>query len=296
MNIFLLVATKYRLLGKLMALLLTLEGCKQPSIDQLPTQPPTQRIRAMATFYLSKSPFQTSIDTVLFNEVIYPVIAIDSTSFTYDSQQRLIGQQLKQSFEANGRKVILTAPANSYRYQDGYLQVLRDGYSAKFPLDSTHQWLTSYTRPSYSFVDVDTLRSYSREGILVSALQDSYNPSYPSIKYVQPNCKVAVEAGNRIRLETYSSTTGALESVTRFIYDNQHFSPLATLTFLGETSRNALLRKTEIRYLANGEVSTTEYVYTNQYDQQGRLASQLEYIESNHASYPGWYTLTRYYY
>ncbi|WP_461093949.1 hypothetical protein [Spirosoma gilvum] len=265
-------------------------------MDQLPTQPPTQRVEAMATFYLSKSHSQTSVDTVLFNGVIYSVNAIDSTTFSYDSHQRLIGQQLKQSFEANGQKMISMAPANTYRYQDGYLQVLRDGYSAKFPLDSTHQRITSYTRPSYSFVDVDTLRSYSREGILVSALQDSYNPSYPSIKYVQPNRKIALEAGNRIRLEAYSSFTGALESVTRFIYDNQHFAPLATLTFLGETSRNALLRKTEIRYLSNGVGSTTEYVYTNHYDQQGRLVSQLEYAETTPASYPGWYTLTRYYY
>jgi len=38
-------------------------------------------------FFLGKSQSQTSIDTVLFKGGIYNVNAIDSTSFTYDSQQ-----------------------------------------------------------------------------------------------------------------------------------------------------------------------------------------------------------------
>ncbi|WP_461092073.1 hypothetical protein [Spirosoma gilvum] len=277
-------------------MLLALDGCNQPSIDQLPSQPPTQRVGAVVKLYLGKPHSQTGIDTVLFNGVIYPVNAIDSTSFAYDNQQRLIRQQLSQTYEANGRKLTSMAPLTMYRYQDGYLQVLRDGYASKFPLDSTRQRVTSYTRPSYSFVDVDTLRSYSGEGILVRALQASYNTSYPSINYFRPNRKVALEAGNMIRLETYSSYTGALESVTRFIYDNKHFAPLAALTFLGETSRNVLLRKTEINYLGDVVAYTAEYVYTNHYDQQGRLVSQLEYAETKNASYAGSYTLTRYYY
>jgi hypothetical protein len=272
-------------------ILASLLSCREQPIDQVSDHPPTQRLAATTKLYLGSTNNQQSFDTVLVNGLVYPVLASDSMRFRFDAQQRLIRYQLTQSFQSDTGKVTLVPTDNNYLYQQGYLH---EG-SIKFPLDSTQRRVLSYTKKGYSIINFDSIRHYSSEGILVSALQTSFNSDYPSVKYLLPNKKATLEAGNVIRLEVYDYFSGVLASETRFVYDKQHFAPLATFTFLGETSRHALLRKTVINYNADG-VHTTEYTYTNQYDSQSRLIRQLEYEESKNSSYPGSYILTKYYY
>ena len=93
------------------------------------------------------------------------------------------------------------------------------------------------------------------------------------------------------QLEVYNYFDGSIDNVTRYFYDDQHYAHLATFTFLGETSRNALSRKKYVRY-SSSEVYTSEYVYTNQYDEQGRLIRQLEEVETEGPGYGKSYTLT----
>ena len=268
-----------------------LVGCYEQPVEQFTRQAPTQRVRAMTKLALGSKLNEISLDTVRFNGTTYFVWAIDSMSVSYDAQQRLIRYQLQQTTQYNGKLFTSQAPDQTYLYQNGYLHEA----ATRYRLDSTQRRVLSYTRRGYSYTEFDSLRRYSNEGLLVSVLQTTLTgtPSFQPTGL--PTVLMTIEGGNITKLGEYDYSTKALNRVTRYTYDNKRFGPLAVFTFRGESSRNALLRKTIISYDANSPRST-EYTYTNQYDKQGRLIAQLEYEEPKNSPYPGSYTLTKYYY
>lgn len=276
-------------------------GCRDRSVDLVQNDPPTQRVVASTKLYLGTYPDLISSDTVIVEGVVYPVNALDSLSFYYDNQQRPIQLKRTQISQAYGKKTNSPTVSSTYSYQNGQMNERENFYETysgrafQFPLDSTQRRVIAYTKSNYSFVDFDSLRHYSIEGILLSASRSSYNPSYPDINRRLPTMKTTVEAGNIIRSESYNSWSGAIEAVTRFVYDNKHHAPLATFTFLGETSRNTLLRKTVIGYYGNQTI-THEYMYTNEYDSQGRLTRQLESEVPKSSTQRATQTLTKFYY
>ena len=266
-------------------------SCQTPSPDPVLPAPPVQRVAALTVSSLGQFSTNTVFRMVTIAGTAYPVSAVDSLHFQYDSQRRLIRKDLTQSIQYYPDKsATITGSRSEYRY-DGTSLLEQEGISPywsgrsfRFPLDSTRQRVLSYTKTGYSFVAFDSLRRYSGEGILTSALQTYYNPGYPLTERREPNTNATVEAGNVTRLEEYDPTSGKLTRLTRFYYDNKHYAPLAIITFLGEASRNALLKKTILDYSYAGGVVTEEHTYTSEYDAQGRMTRQVEYSLDQHTN------------
>ncbi|GAB3776593.1 hypothetical protein GCM10028818_22530 [Spirosoma horti] len=282
-------------------LLVALVGCHHPSIDYALGNPPTQRPKATTTLYLDLTANLVNLDTVQMGGIVYSVLAQDSMRFSYDNQQRLIKVDLTHSSQDYGKKIISPTVSSTYAYQNNQLsgrEYFTETYAGRpfqYPLDSSNHRVLAYTRYGYSFVDYDSLRQYSGEGILLNALQTSFNPSFPNIKRQIPNSKATIEGGNITHSEVYSSWTSDLVKINRFSYDMNHYAALATFPFLGETSRNVLLRKTVITYYGN-EVDTSNYIYTNEYDNQGRLIRQYEMRVSKDSPIGSERRLTKFYY
>jgi hypothetical protein len=266
----------------------TLLGCREHSLEQFPNQTPAQRVSSMTKLYLAINPTDNKLDTVLVNGTTYSVTSIDSMSFSYDAQQRLIRHQYQQI--TTNKDKPFQAPDQTYLYQNGYMH---QGAS-RYRLDSTQRRVLSYTQQGFGYTDFDSLRSYSSEGLLVSVLRTILT-NKPSFQPVGPPTVLAtVEGGNITKVEEYDYSTKALNRVTRYTYDNKHFGPLAAFTFRGESSRHALLRETITRYYGTS-YDTYTYAYINQYDRQNRLTRQLQQDVSN-SSNPKSLVLTKFCY
>ncbi|MEZ0543146.1 hypothetical protein [Fibrella arboris] len=284
-----------------MLLLVVLSGCHDQILTQPLSSPSKQRVKATAKRYLHLTGTinQIYLDTVRLDGTSYSAWAIDSISFYYDDNQRLTRHQLNQTMVISDKKVIFEPTGSTYTYLNGYMQetyvnrYMRE--ALRFPLDPGQRHVLSYNKAEYGYVDVDSIRRYSGEGLLLSALQVRLLPRYSISNNQLPTWQSTLKAGNMTQLEVYNYFDRTTDNVTRYFYDDQHYAPLATFTFLGETSRNALLRKTQVWYSISG-VHTSEYVYSNQYDAQGRLIRQLEEVESKGSGYWKYYTLTNYYY
>lgn len=161
-------------------------------------------------------------------------------------------------------------------------------------LDPVGHRLLAYIHKGYSIVFFDSLRVYSAEGILTSTLQADYNATYPLKNKSVPNKKIIIESGNVTRIESYDEL-GKINRITRCVYDNKHYAPLATDTFLGETSRNVLMRKIIITYQTRTSY-TSDFTYANEYDNEGRLISQLEHELPTTSDPTGTKLLTKFYY
>lgn len=280
-------------------LLFTLAGCRRDSTEDVVSSPPTQRARAVTSLSLGSGqllPGQISLETVTVGGTAYNVVSIDSSVYGYDNQQRLTSHVLTQTTQANDQRFTLPSVRYDYTYQPGVLletytsgpgQVLR-----RYPLESTNNRVTAYTRDFYSVVLVDTLRKYSSEGILLETLQAALTSRV--VNSTTPTLRTTVQDGNVIKQEEYN-TTGVLQRVDQNVYDTRQYAPRQSVSFLGETSRNALLSKVST-YTDAGVSRATTYTYQNEYDSQGRLRQQLEKAVSNDSPTYSAYRLIKFYY
>jgi hypothetical protein len=269
---------------------LLIASCHEKSIDAPLSPPPTQRIASLSMRYVRQQPQDPILDTVHIKDIVYPIVARDSLSFSYDAQDRLITSDRLQWYttidgpQINGGNGI---QHSIYSYQgDRFLEVEGSTRQSFYcSLDSAQRRVLSRNKKRYSYVDVDTLRQYSTEGMLVSMQGPGYRQVF------------VIENGNVTRIEQYRLGSSNLEMLTRLVYDNKHYAPLTPFTFLGETSRNALLRKTILSYYPDG-THTDEYTYQNQYDNQGRMTRQVEYqqLTNYNQGKPYLWLVTDYYY
>lgn len=280
-------------------LLLTMASCRRDAAEEVVSAPPVQRVRAITSMSLGSDqllPGQISLDTAIVAGTVYKAVSIDSSAFTYDDQQRLASHALTQTTQANGKPFTLPSVRYEYTYQPG---VLLETYTSgtgrvirRYPLESTSSRVTAYTRDFYSVVLIDTLRKYSTEGILLEALQTALNSRV--ISSTTPTLKTTIQDGNVSKQEEYN-ITGVLERIDQNVYDMQRYAPRQSLTFLGETSRNALSSKVSTYTDAGGKRATT-YTYQNVYDAQGRMIRQLEKATSNDSPTYSSYRLVKFYY
>lgn len=282
---------------------LTVVSCQTTLPDPTLTDLPTQRVKAQTVSSLGVYADQISIDTALIEGTVYQINARDSLSFRYDAQQRLVGHSLTQVFQAY-RQRHTTATRSEYSYQAGSMTEREgigpqgSGLLRQHSLDNSERRVATYTKRGYAHIQLDSLRTYSAEGLLLNALQTDLNPSFPPTKSLQPNTKATLESGNIIRREVYNAFSGVLNSVTRSVYDTKHFAPLAIFTFLGEDSRNALVQKTYTAYQSDGITieHVFKYTYDNEYDQQGRMTRQTEYVQDKTYPQKRPINTTQYYY
>lgn len=267
-------------------------GCRTKMPEPAQMAPPSQRVAARTVSHLGLVLDQVSLATVSFAGTSYAVRGFDSVSYRYDDRRRLVSLQGVGTSQAYGKKFSYPY-GGEFIYEQRKLIAGSGNYRAVYPLDSTEHRILSRNGRAYSLVIFDTLRRYSNEGILISSLQGDYNPTFPDTKREVPNLKATIQAGNVVRLEEYSPWSGKLELVTLCSYDLQHYAPLATETYLGETSRNTLRKKTILNPVG---VVLNEYLYANEYDQQGRLVRQLESLRLPTTILPKVLSLTRYYY
>ena len=253
---------------------------------------PTQRVKTQTVSSLGIYTDQISIDTALIEGTVYQINGKDSLSFRYDAQQRLVGHTSTQLFQTYGQRHTTTTQSE-YSYQAGSMTEREgigpqgSGLVRQHSLDNSGRRVATYTKRGYAHVRLDSLRTYSTEGLLLNALQTDLSPSNPPTKpSLLPNTKATLEKGNMIRREVYNTFSGTLGSITRYVYDTKHLAPLAVFTFLGEDSRNALVQKIHTVYQSNG--ITIEYVlkytYYNEYDERGRMTRQTEYVQDK--TYP----------
>jgi hypothetical protein len=243
------------------------------SLAQIAAGAPTQRVNRLEILYPEFSPYPASrkaLDVVTVDGKETPFVAKDTRLFRYDDQQRLISYNLMQIAQTDeGQQYGGDTLKNSYSYTNGRMTELEGGTQRTYvyPLDDTQRRVLTHTKNGYSYINVDTLRKYSAEGILTEV-------NIQSSRQV-----ITVNAGNVTKIEQYNVTSGKLEKITNFDYENDHYAPLAQVTFLGEASRNALSKQTILDYSFAEGVRTYTFSYRNQYDDQGRMSQQLEYTE-----------------
>lgn len=234
---------------------------------------PTQRVTRLEIFYPEFSPYPASrkaLDVVTVDGKETQFVAKDTRLFQYDGQQRLISYKLKQIAQTDeGQEYGGDTLRNSYSYNNGRMTEVEGGTQRTYayPLDDTQHRVLTHTKTGYLYINVDTLRKYSNEGILTEITTQGSRQV------------ITVDGGNVTKIEQYNVASGKLEKVTNFDYDNAHYAPLAQVTFLGEASRNALNKQTILDYSFAEGVRTYTFSYRNQYDNQGRMSQQLEYTE-----------------
>ncbi|GAB2580211.1 hypothetical protein [Spirosoma areae] len=278
----------------LLLLLLTglcLFGCKRSDPETDPVEAKIERISRMTVFYadVPPGPANVAMDTV--NGKVYTFIASDDHSFRYDSRNRLINHVLTQT-SATDKELFTFKNQYSYGYANGRMTETQtnDGGTRtySFLLDSTQSRVLTYTKRMQGDNaqlpnGLDTLRQYSADGILKGVVKASGRQV------------ITIDQKNITRIDEYSRSTGNLDNTRTFVYDLDYYSPPAYLTFLGETSRNALVKKTA-NYGSSGSSNTYVSTYQNSYDASKRLIRQVEFSQ-----YPGQAqvvvsTLTKYYY
>lgn len=234
---------------------------------------PTQRVTRLEIFYPEFSPYPASrkaLDAVTVDGKETQFVAKDTRLFRYDDQQRLTNYNLTQIAQTDeGQQYGGDTLKNSYSYTNGRMTEVEGGTQRtyEYPLDDTQRRVLTHTKNGYSYINVDTLRKYSTEGIVTEVtIQGSRQV-------------ITVDAGNITKIEQYNVASGKLEKITNFDYDNAHYAPLAQVTFLGEASRNAISKQTIVDYSFAEGVRTYTFSYRNQYDDQGRMSQQLEYTE-----------------
>ncbi|GAB2545087.1 hypothetical protein GCM10027085_40850 [Spirosoma aerophilum] len=246
------------------------------------------------------------LDTLTITGKTYYVSSIDSTRFTYDQQDRLLRLEIQKTSQGSAYPTMKFPPyqyksQSTFTYQNRRLTELsEEGINLKpvIGLDSDLRRIEfKQTRNSLGALQlVETLRTYSPEGILSYRRRTLYTAG---LKPLVDEEHSTVKDGNVVQtilmlLEYYGPANKVYET-TDYEYDLNRVGAPAMYTFEGETSRNALLKKTLTRtYLSS--VDRYEFTYSNEYDAQGRLVAQVEYLRTNNAPDREIKYLTRYYY
>lgn len=258
--------------------------CNTPDVDpfldvaSVRQSVPIERVSRMTVKYTSPLESKNYVGKDTVNGQVYNFVGADAYSFQYDAQGRLSKQVLVQT-SASDNGVHSRKDQYSYGYANGRMTEtqLTDGGARtfSFTLDSAQIRVLAYTKRSYTDAGtpvpatLDTLRQYSPEGILKQVVRGA-------------NRQVStIDTKNITQIDEYSNRTGKLDSRTSFEYDMDHHAPPAYFTFLGETSRNAVEKRTTsygTLNQANAYIST----YQNMYDAQDRLIKQVEFSQ-----YPG---------
>jgi len=261
-----------------------LYNCNTPDVDpffdaaSVRQAVPIERVSRMMVKYTSPLESNNYVGKDTVSGQVYNFIGTDDYSFQYDAQSRLIKQVLVQT-SASDNGLHSRKDQYAYTYTNGRMTETQttDGGTRtfSFTLDSTQSRVLAYTKRSYTDAGtpvpatLDTLRQYSPEGILKRVVRGANRQV------------ITIDTKNITQIDEYSNRTGNLDNSTSFVYDRDHYAPSAYLTFLGETSRNAVVKRTTIYgslSQANAYVST----YQNIYDAQGRLIKQVEFSQ-----YPG---------
>jgi hypothetical protein len=263
-------------------------GCKDAPLELTPAPSSGQRVAHLAILYYRFLDQEPMLDTVLIDGMVKAIASKDSMSFRYDSQGRLTNYDRTQYSANVGGPYTSGTLKSEYTYQNGQLQELEGSTGIRFQyrLDDSQRRVLSRTKKRYSYIDVDTLRQYSAEGIL------------KTVQLLNNRQVFTIDNGNVVRIEQYGIASGKLEQVTQMTYDNTHLAPPAQLTFLGETSRNALVHKKILDYGYADGVHIYDYTYTNEFDAQGRMTRQIEYHQESwyNQGKPYFWTATDYYY
>jgi hypothetical protein len=228
------------------------------------------------------------LDTVVVEGTVYSIASKDSMAFQYDSQDRLVKFDRTQFSGGPGGSYTNGPLKNLYEYSNGQFQEVEGGTGSRFSfrLDNTQRRVLSRTKKRNLYTELDTLRQYSPEGILTSVQTANYHQVF------------IIENGNVTRIEQYNNRTNKLDQTTELIYDLTHAAPPAQFTFLGETSRNALVSKKVQDYTSPGGAITYTYSYRNVYDSKGIMIRQVEYRQDSaiNQGKPYFWTATDYYY
>lgn len=269
-------------------LAMILYGCKDAPVETAVAIPSGPRVSRLTTSYLRILNQDPLLDTVVVDGTVYSIASKDSMAFQYDSQDRLINFDRTQFSGGSGGSYTNGPLKNVYAYSNGQFQEVEGGTGSRFSykLDNTQRRVLSRTKKRNLYTELDTLRQYSPEGILTSVQTANYRQVF------------TIENGNVTRIEQYSNRTNKLDQTTELTYDLAHAAPPAQFTFLGETSRNALVSKKVQDYTAPGGAVTYTYSYRNLYDAQGRMIRQIEYHQDSaiNQGKPYFWTATDYYY
>ncbi|WP_460961624.1 hypothetical protein [Spirosoma litoris] len=254
---------------------------------------PTERVSKMTVYYTSPLTSLNYVGKDTVNGQVFNFVDADAYTFRYDSQNRLINHTLTQT-SASDAGVYTHKNQYSYVYANGRMTETQTSdagtQSYSFILDSTQSRVLAYTKhlytasgPVYTPTPLDTLRQYSAEGILKSVLRGSNRQT------------ITIDTKNITQIDEYSNRTGKLDNTTAFVYDMDHYAPPAYFTFLGETSRNAVVKRT-INYGSQGQADVYISTYQNTYDTQKRLVKQVEFSQYPGQAKPTVATVTTYSY
>ncbi|MVM41413.1 hypothetical protein GO730_33165 [Spirosoma sp. HMF3257] len=241
-------------------------------------QQPVERVSKMTVYYTSPLASRNYVGKDTINGQIYSFIGADAYTFQYDAQSRLIKQVLVQT-SASDNGLHSRKDQYSYVYANGRMIETQtsDGGTRtySFTLDSTQNKVLAYTKRTYTDAGIpvpaslDTLRQYSVEGILQRVVRGASRQV------------ITIATKNIAQIDEYSNRTGKLDNSTSFLYDADHYGPPAYFTFLGETSRNAVVKQT-VTYGNQGQAAAYISTYQNAFDAQSRLIKQVEFLQ-----YPG---------
>ncbi|QDK81381.1 hypothetical protein EXU85_23330 [Spirosoma sp. KCTC 42546] len=261
-----------------------LYNCNTPDVDpffdaaSVRQAVPIERVSRMTVKYTSTLESKNYVGKDTVNGQIYSFIGTDEYSFQYDAQNRLIKQVLVQT-SASDNGLHSRKDQYSYSYANGRMTETQttDGGTRtySFTLDSAQVRVLAYTKRSYTDTGtpvpatLDTLRQYSPEGILKQVVRGANRQM------------TTIDKKNITKIDEYSNRTGKLDNSTSFDYDMDHNAPPAYFTFLGETSRNAVVKRTT-QYGTQDQANAYTSTYQNTYDAQDRLIKQVEYSQ-----YPG---------
>lgn len=276
------------LLISLLLLGIVVCGCKDASVEPSVVIPSVPRVSSFTTSYLRILDQDPLLDTVVVEGTVYSIASKDSMAFQYDSQDRLVKFDRTQFSGGPGGSYTNGPLKNLYEYSNGQFQEVEGGTGSRFSfrLDNTQRRVLSRTKKRNLYTELDTLRQYSPEGILTSVQTANYHQVF------------IIENGNVTRIEQYNNRTNKLDQTTELIYDLTHAAPPAQFTFLGETSRNALVSKKVQDYTSPGGAITYTYSYRNVYDSKGIMIRQVEYRQDSaiNQGKPYFWTATDYYY
>ncbi|GAB3893424.1 hypothetical protein GCM10028825_34080 [Spirosoma agri] len=266
----------------------SLTTCRDKTTDLAPVATPSQRITSQSIQYVRILDQEPSLDTVQIDGVVQALSSKDSLRFQYDAEDRLVSYNRTQ-YTATAMGPFTNGTQKSlFSYNNGRFQELEGGTGSRFEfsLDNAQRRVLNRTKRRGSYIDVDTLRQYSSEGMLTTVEKQGNRQVF------------TIENGNVVRIEQFSTRTGTLEMVTEFTYDTGHRAPAAPFTFLGETNRNALLTMKTLDYSYATGVRSTTYTYRNEYDSQERMTRQIEYHQDSwyNQGKPYFWTATDYYY
>ncbi|MVM31416.1 hypothetical protein GO755_15330 [Spirosoma sp. HMF4905] len=240
---------------------------------------PVERVSKMTVYYTSPLASTNYVGKDTVNGKIYSFIGADAYTFQYDAQSRLVSHALIQT-SASDIGVYTHKNQYSYVYANGRMTETQtsDGgtQTYSFRLDSTQSRVLAYTKriytasgPIYASALLDTLRQYSADGILQRVVRGSNRQT------------ITIDKKNIARIDEYSNRTGNLDNATAFVYDMDYYAPPAYFTFLGETSQNAVVKRT-VNYGSQSQANAYVSTYQNTYDAQRRLVKQIEFSQ-----YPG---------